>query len=84
MRNQAQSRRYYLSEFSFYDGEHSVTFNIVGIDTEMKEITVAVTDQGKISVCAFDLMSDGERLFFEYGLYQEKIAVDDFEQIEGE
>ena len=70
MENQVSlNRRYYLSEFSLYDGDRFVTFNIVGIDTERKEITVAVTDRGRISVCTFDLKSDNGRLFFEYGLY---------------
>ena len=83
MENQvSQNRRYYLSEFSLYDGNHFVTFNIVDINTVKQEITVAVTNEGKISVCLFDLKSDNERLFFEYGLYQKEIAVDDFEQIE--
>lgn len=75
-------RRYYLSEFSYFDGDHFVTFNIVDIDTERKEITVAVSDEGKINVCSYDLMSDDERLYFEYGVMYEQIAVDDFEQFE--
>jgi len=74
-------RRYYLSEFSLYDGDHFVTFNIVDINTDNNTITVAITNEGRISVCTFDLCRDGERFYFEYGLYQEHIAVDDFEQI---
>jgi len=38
---------------------------IVGIDTARNGITVAVSNQGKISVCTFDLKTDGERFFFE-------------------
>jgi len=78
-------RRYYLNEFLLHDGDHYVTFNIVDIDTVRKEITVAVSNEGKISVCTFDLISDEDyqsgRLFFEYGVTLKKIAVDDFEQI---
>jgi hypothetical protein len=77
-----ENRRYYLSEFSLYDGDHFVTFNIVDLNTVKNEITVAITNEGKISVCTFDLKLNGERLFFEYGVMYEKIAVDDFEQIE--
>ena len=86
MENQVSQnyRRYYLSEFSLYDGDHFVTFNIVDINTERQEITVAITNEGRISVCSFDLKVDDGRLFFEYGLYCEKIAVDDFEHIEEE
>ena len=43
-------KQYQLSEFQFYDGEAFITFNLIDIDTEKKEITVAVTDRGKISV----------------------------------
>jgi hypothetical protein len=39
-----ESKKYYLSEFKLFDGEEFVTFNIVDINTEKKEITVAVTD----------------------------------------
>ena len=74
-------KKYYLNEFEYYDGECFITFNIVGIDTTRNEITVAVSDQGKISVCTFDLKTDGERFFFEYGPMFENIALDDFEQV---
>ena len=79
----SQNRRYYLSEFSLYDGDHFVTFNIVDINAVKNEITVAVSNQGKISVCTFDLKLDGERLYFEYGVTSEKIAIDDFDAVEG-
>ena len=80
MENKVQDRRrYYLSEFSLYDGDHFITFNIVDIDTDM--ITVAVSDEGRISVRSFDLKSDGDSLYFEYGPEYERIAVDDFERL---
>ena len=86
----SQSRKYYLSEFDLFDGDHYITFNIVDINTDKNNITVAISSEGKISVCTFDLkseadcLSDGKRLYFEYGLYCEKIAVEDFEQINDE
>ena len=76
------SRRYYLSEFSLYDCDRFITFNIVDVNTVKNEITVAVSDEGRISVCCFDLKEDGGRLFFEYGFMCEKIAIDAFEHIE--
>ena len=51
---QNESRKYYLSEFELYDGEAFITFNIVSIDTENREIVVAVTDRGKISVVTYN------------------------------
>ena len=76
------NRRYYLSEFQLYDSDHFVTFNIVDINTDKNELTVAVSNEGRISVCTFDLKLDGERLYFEYGVMLERIAVDDFEEVD--
>ena len=59
-------KQYQLSEFQFYDGEEFITFNLIDINTEKKEITVAVTDRGRISVHTFDLLEDCGRLYFEY------------------
>jgi hypothetical protein len=72
--------RYYLSEFILYDGDHDITFNIVDIDTE--EITVAITDEGKISVREFELKSNNGRFYFEYGIMLNEINVEDFEKKE--
>lgn len=78
-------RKYYLSEFELYDGEEFITFNIVHIDTEKKEIQVAVTDRGKISLITYDLFTDKEgKLYFEYGPTYERVKVDDFEEVDNE
>lgn len=73
--------KYYLSEFELYDGECFITFNIVGIDLDRKEIQVAVSDRGRISVVTYDLMTDKDgRLYFEYGVMFERLHLDDFEE----
>ena len=74
----------YLSELLHHDGENLIKFNIVEMNLDKGEITVAITNQGKISVNTFDLLSDKGRLFFEYGVMLEEIYVDDFAQIKGE
>ena len=85
MENQLEIRNYYIpsvlrrSEFEWFDGDNFVTFNIIDIYAD--RITVAITNEGKISVCEFDLKLDGRRFFFEYGVMQKQIAVDDFEQV---
>lgn len=43
-------KRLYLFEFKFFDGDEFVKFNIVDINTAANNITVAVTNRGKISV----------------------------------
>ena len=73
-------KKYYLSEFQFHDGEVFITFNIVSIDTSKNEITVAVSNRGRISVTTYDLLTDSNGfLYFEYGIDYEKINIDDFE-----
>ena len=80
VQEKTEIRKYYLSEFQLYDGEAFVTFNIVSIDTSKNEITVAVSNRGRISVTTYDLLTDGNGfLYFEYGVDYEKIYTDDFE-----
>ena len=75
-------KKYYLSEFQLYDGEVYVTFNIIAIDTNKNEITVAISNRGRISVTTYDLLTDSNGSFyFEYGINYEKINVNDFEGV---
>ena len=72
-------RKYYLSEFKWFDGEDYITFNLTDVDLEKGEVQVAVTDRGKISVITYDLMTDKNgRLYFEYGVMFERMYLDDF------
>ena len=76
------TRKYYLKEFSYFDGECDITFNIVDINFERKTISVAVTNRGKISVIEYDLIQDcNGDFFFNYGVETSKIEVNDFETI---
>lgn len=73
--------KFYLKEFQFFDGENTVVFNIVAV--EENKITIAVTKCGKISVSDYDLFTDENGLYFEYGIAgQEHIHIDDFEEAE--
>ena len=73
-------KKYYLSEFQLHDGEVFITFNIVAINTDKNEITVAISNRGRISVTTYDLLTDSNGSFyFEYGVDYEKINIDDFE-----
>jgi len=77
-------KKYYLSEFSYDDGEYAVTFNIVDVDFLRQTITVAISRCGHIKQDTFALVRDKDgKLYFEYGLfYENKIRLDDFEHIE--
>lgn len=76
-------RKYYLSEFSYDDGEYEITFNIVDISFVYETITVAITRAGRIGQDTFPLLRDKDgKLYFEYGLFFEnKISLDDFEKV---
>jgi len=76
-------RKLYLSEFSYFDGEYEIVFNIIDVDFDRKTITVAITRCGKITQDTFDLIRDNNgSLYFEYGmLYENKISIDDFEEV---
>jgi hypothetical protein len=79
---EVSTKQLYLSEFQFHDGIRQITFNIVDIDTKKKEITVAITNEGRISVQCFDLKSNNGLLYFEYGVMLDEICVDDFKHVD--
>ena len=73
--------KFYLKKFQFFDGENTVVFNILSVDGD--KITVAVTKCGKISVSDYELHTDKNGLYFEYGVAgKEHIHIDDFEEAE--
>ena len=75
-------KNYYLKEFSLFDGEYDVTFNILDVNTDKMTITVAVTKAGKIFVTEYDLKRDREQdLYFQQGIENTKVNVNDFETI---
>lgn len=81
---QENERKYFLSEFSYFDGEYDITFNIIDIDFYRQTITVAITRVGKITQDMFDLLRDSENdFYFEYGkFYENKIALKDFCEVD--
>ena len=74
--------KFYMHEFQFFDGECLITFNIVDLDENKKEIYVAVTRQGKISVVTYPLLQDNDGWYFEYGPCYEKIEINNFEEVD--
>ena len=67
-----------MSEFDYFNGENFITFDLIEIDDEKREVTVAASDTGRISVKTFDLLFDGNRRYFEYGCLYTKIYIDEF------
>ncbi len=83
VQNQEDSRKYYLSEFSYDDGEYEITFNIIDVNFALETITVAITRAGKITQDTFDLLRDSNNnLYFEFGrFYENKIALNSFVKV---
>ncbi|MCM1532885.1 MAG: hypothetical protein NC114_11550, partial [Ruminococcus flavefaciens] len=64
------SRKYYLSEFSYNDGEFEIIFNIIDISFVYETITVAITRAGKITQDTYPLLRDSDgKLYFEFGMF---------------
>lgn len=78
-----EERKFYLSEFSYDDGEYEITFNIIDISFVYETITVAITRAGRISQDTFPLLRDKDgKLYFEFGkFYENKIQLDDFQNV---
>lgn len=82
-KEEREIKNYYLKEFSLFDGDFDITFNILDVNTEKMIITIAVTKAGKIFVSEYDLKVDREqKLYFQYGIENTNINIDDFEKIE--
>ena len=73
--------KFYLHEFQIFDGEAWITFNIVEISELKNEISVAITNRGKITVVTYDLYQDENGYYFEYGCEYTKININDFKEI---
>ncbi len=78
-----EERKYYLSEFSYDDGEYEITFNIIDVNFALETITVAITRAGKITQDTFPLLRNKDgKLYFEFGkFYENKISLDDFVKV---
>lgn len=70
----------YMKELQHWDGEKFITFDM--LEMGKNTITVAVTNEGKISVYEYELMRDENGTYFEYGNACTRINVDDFEVIQ--
>ena len=71
-------------ELKYFDGECYVTFNLVDIDFSKREVYVAVTNRGRITLNTFDLYRDKNEYYFEYGPDYTKIKIKDFKEVNDE
>ena len=76
-----------MFEYDYFDGDHFITFDIIEVDEDNSKITLAISNQGRITQDTFDLLEDDEMdeemtndiRYFEFGLYADKIYLNQFE-----
>jgi len=69
-----------MAEYLHYDGEEFVTFDILQINQDKHEVEVAITNRGKITVTTFEILTDENGDYIEYGAMYDKIYLADFEE----
>ena len=75
-----------MFEYDYFDGDHFITFDIIEVDEDNGKITLAISNQGRITQDTFDLFEDNEIdeemtndiRYFEFGLYADKIYLNQF------
>lgn len=76
-----------MFEYDYFDGDHFITFDIIEVDEDNGKITLAISNQGRITQDTFDLFEDNEIdkemtndiRYFEFGLFADKIYLNQFE-----
>ena len=71
----------FMQEYELYDGEAFITFNVWEINETKNEISVVVTNRGKITMVTYSLLEDNKGLYFEYGPDYTKIYINDFMEV---
>ena len=66
--------------FDYNDGECLIRFDAVAYYPDKKQITFAVTKQGRISVLDYQMFEDANGHYIEYGYTYEKIYIDDLKE----
>lgn len=74
---------YFMKEYWHFNGDYNVIFNLIEVNTESMTATVAINNLGKLTQQTVELREQNGRLHFEYGVMNDKIFIDDFENVEG-
>ena len=74
---------YYMKEYWHFNGDYNIIFNLIEVNTENMTVTVAINNFGKLSQQTNELREQNGKLYFEYGVMNDKIFIDDFEDVEG-
>ena len=69
-----------IDGFDYNDGECLIRFDTVAYYPDKKQITFAVTKQGRISVLDYQVFEDTNGHYIEYGYTYKKIYIDDLKE----
>lgn len=75
---------YYMKEHRHFNGDYNIIFNLIEVNTENMTATTAINNLGKLTQQTVELRKQNDELYFEYGVMNEKIFIDDFETVEGD
>ena len=75
--------KYYMKEFWHFNGDYNVIFNLIEVNTESMTATVAINNLGKLTQQTIELQTENDALYFEYGVMNDKIFIDDFVSVGG-
>ena len=71
-----------MFEYDFWNGDHFITFDIIEVNENRNEITLAISEQGKITQDTYALLGSDDDRYFEYGkFYENRIALNDFAEV---
>lgn len=76
--------KFYIKEYRHFNGDYNVIFNLIEVNTDNDTVTVIVNNLGKITQRTFELKEENGWLYFEYGVMNEQIFIDDFVRIGGD
>ena len=75
---------HFMKEYWHFNGDYNIIFNLIEVNTENMTVTIAINNFGKLSQQTEELREQNGKLYFEYGVMNEKIFIDDFENVEGD
>ncbi len=74
---------YYMKEYRHFNGDYNIIFNLIEVNTDNNTATVAINNLGKLTQQTIELRTENDAIYFEYGVMNDKIFIDDFVSVEG-
>ncbi len=75
---------YYMKEYWHFNGDYNVIFNLIDVNAENRTATVAINNLGKLTQKTVELRGEDDNPYFEYGVMNDNIYIDEFEFVGGD